>query len=54
MEIECKELRERVTDNEKLLDMQISNNKHLEEANKQYSERIDKLEKEMFDYKEET
>lgn len=27
IEIECKELRERIKDNEKLLDMQISNNK---------------------------
>ena len=54
MEIECRELRERIIDNEKLLDMQISNNKHLEESNKQFSERIAKLEKEMYDYKEET
>ena len=54
IEIECKELRERVIDNEKLLDMQISNNKELESTNNTLISRIEFLEKEMFEYKDKT
>ena len=54
IEQEWKELRERILENEGLLDMQIRNNNEYEEANKGLLERIDSWEKEMYEYKEKT
>lgn len=51
---ECRELRERIKDNEKLLDVHINNNRELESSNKSLNERINDLEKEIFEYKFDT
>lgn len=51
---ECRELRERIKDNEKLLDVHINNNRELETSNRTLNERINDLEKEMFEYKFDT
>ena len=52
IEQECKELRERILENESLLDMQIRNNNEYQETNKGLVEKIEMLESEMHEYKE--
>jgi chromosome segregation ATPase len=54
IEQEWRELSVRIKDNEKLLDVHINNNKELEFNNKSLNERINDLEKEMFEYKFDT
>jgi len=54
IEQECRELRERIEYSEKLLDVHIHKNKELETTNTFMTERVNTLEKEMEQYKEQT
>ena len=52
IEQECRELRERIRENETLLDMQIRNNQEYEVTNKSLIGQIEALESEMDEYKQ--